>query len=114
MGIGCGSSLCVARKFDPRRIILADERIECPVHVPIEKEEGDFVNAFRVVSTGEEDWYLDFVEYSSETGAGKVVSRLRVHEEFLSAMKDRLEGTILEISAVRDSRVVIPFEQRTH
>jgi len=68
------------------------------VKVPPGKEVGEFANAFRILRDGGTEWLLDFLVYSAQGQTAVVVSRLRVQQEFLPAMRDRLEGTLTEVT----------------
>lgn len=66
---------------------------EC--EVPKNMQMGAFSNAFRVMQDGE-DWFLDFAVYSEIVGHAKVVARVRVREDFLKSIQDRLDVAIQE------------------
>ena len=87
---------------------MKDQRVECPVRIPSAKETGTYVNAFRVLHDHGSEWLLDFLLYSESVKSAVVVSRLRVQEEFLEAMKTRLEGTLDDISKTEGLAFIQP------
>ena len=72
-----------------------DRRIDCPVSTPPEKEMGEFANAFRVLKDVGSEWFLDFLIYSGREKSATVVARVRVQEGMLTAIRDRLEDSLL-------------------
>jgi len=77
---------------------LANRRIRCPVDVaaqvvPADKE----VNAFRILPETGRAYFLDFIHYSPARCRAEVVSRLRVHEDALELIRDRLSDDMVEV-----------------
>lgn len=58
--------------------------------------DGAFANGFRVTADCGGESYLDFLEYSERTESAVVVARIRVSDEFLSAIRDHLTESISE------------------
>ena len=75
----------------------SDVRVDVPVRVPDEMEHGEYVNAFRVLHDQGQEWLLDFVLLSGREQKGVVVSRLRIQQELLEKMRDRLSTTLTEL-----------------
>jgi hypothetical protein len=71
--------------------------VNCPIDYPKETNEVGFANAFRVVQDSQNEWFLDFLIYSEEDQAAVTVARIRVHEEFLMLVRNRLRETLGEI-----------------
>ena len=63
--------------------------IKCPVESP--EAYGEYANAFRILSAGGSDLFLDFCVYSEQSHKAKVVARVRCRPEFLTVMMDRLQ-----------------------
>ena len=78
--------------------------VECPILVPPEKKDGDYANAFRMVQDSGTEWFLDFLFCDGKDA--KVVSRIRVQEEFLPSIRERLCTTLGEVPD--DMMVVFP------
>lgn len=78
-------------------------QIECEVLIPGDKKTGGFANAFRIIREGKGEWFLDFFVFDEkdENQQATLVSRIRVQEGLLPAIRDRLNKTLTEIPAVR-------------
>ena len=74
---------------------VRDHRVDCPVSIPPGKELGEFANAFRILQDAGSEWFLDFVIYSGREKVATVVARVRVQEGMLSAIRDRLNASLL-------------------
>lgn len=70
----------------------------CTIVVPAKQKVGTFVNAFRVLPDTGDELLLDFCIYSQQEAEAVVVSRLRVHKEFLTQIRERLSQTLPDIS----------------
>lgn len=81
--------------------------VNVPVVVPPEKLAGDYANAFRVFRDSNREWFLDFLVYSATDQTATVIARVRVLEEFLPVLRDRL-GQVLSEIASEDALIVIP------
>lgn len=75
---------------------MTDMRIDCLVDVPVEQQGGNFADAFRVTTLGNE-CVLDFMSLSQCRTQAYVVARIRVEKKFLASIRDRLESTLEEI-----------------
>lgn len=76
----------------------APSRVACDVGVPDSVvKAGEFANAFRVLPGSGEDVFLDFCVYSAATKVAIVVSRIRVHREFLPLVGGRILESLVEI-----------------
>jgi len=62
----------------------------CRVVMGQEDPFGHYANSFRIVQDSESEVFLDFCVYSASTDTAQVVSRLRVHMNFLQVLQDRL------------------------
>jgi len=78
--------------------MATDERVDVPVRVPSEMEQGEYANAFRVLHDQGQEWLLDFVVLSGREQKGVVVSRLRIQQELLEKMRDRLSTALAELT----------------
>lgn len=73
-------------------------RVDCVVHGPSGEETfGAFANAFRVLVESQDEVLLDFCLYSSTERAAKVVSRVRIHQNFLPLVHDRIREAVTEM-----------------
>jgi len=75
---------------------LADHRVNCPVVVDDPPEVSEEVNAFRVLADTGRSYFLDFIHYSPARLMAEVVCRLRVHEDALESIRDRLSVDLIE------------------
>lgn len=55
---------------------------------------GHYANSFRIVQDSESEVFLDFCVYSASTDTAQVVSRLRVHMNFLPILQERLNRDV--------------------
>jgi len=76
---------------------VAEERVLCPVlDDGVSPPEAE-VNAFRIVPETGDTYFLDFIHYSAASQQAMVVGRVRVHEDTMASIKDRLSNDMLEI-----------------
>lgn len=80
---------------------------DCPVMIPPEKIAGDYANAFRVFRDSNREWFLDFLVYSVTDNRATLIARVRVLEEFLPVLRDRLGQAMQEIP-IEKASVVVP------
>jgi len=85
---------------------MTGKQVDCNVLVPSDKKTGDFANAFRVVQDNGREWFLDFFVYSTMDQKATLVSRIRVLEEFLPAIRDRLSTMMGQVP--EESVFVVP------
>lgn len=83
---------------------MPEQRIDCEVLIDDDMKVGTFANAFRLLHDHNQEWFLDFVVLSPSQNTGKVVARVRVHESFLTNIRDRLGASITEITTARQSQ----------
>jgi hypothetical protein len=83
-----------------------DGHIEVSITVPSRLKIGTFANAFRVLKDTGEELLLDFCVYSEQEQEASVVSRLRVHRQFLLSLLSEI-STVLQETAEPDPVVVI-------
>lgn len=83
---------------------MSDRRVDCPVSIPPGKELGDYANAFRVMRDGSE-WVLEFLLFSATEKLATVVNRIRIREEMLTSIRDRLSSTLGELP-VEDAALI--------
>jgi|TARA_R110000824_G_scaffold230622_5_gene418292 hypothetical protein len=67
---------------------MTTKNVQCPVEAA--EAFGVYANAFRILSGGGGDLFLDFCVYSEQDDKAKVVSRVRVGPDFLKVMMDRI------------------------
>lgn len=77
---------------------MATQRIYCEVILDERLKLGEFANAFRVVSDGGGEVFLDFCVYSASEQIAKVVSRVRIQQNFLPLLLERLRETMVELT----------------
>ena len=77
-------------------------QIECEVLIPGDKKAGTLANAFRIIQENKSEWFLDFFIFQEQDEDQKatLISRIRVQEGLLPAIRDRLNKTLTEIPAV--------------
>lgn len=80
---------------------MTDKRVECPVLIAPDVAVGEYANAFRVVHDTGKDWFLDFLAFSESEQTAKVVSRIRVAEDFMDSIRRRLDATMVYIREER-------------
>ena len=79
---------------------MSDGRVHnVPIHIPPNLIGGAFANAFRIIPDSGTDLFLDFCSYSESDKQGILVARVRVHCEFVQAIRDRLSSTLTELAA---------------
>ena len=66
--------------------------VNCPIEEPADPY-GEFVNSFRISSDGSEI-LLDFCLYSEIGEKAKVVSRVRVSQEFLAVIHKKIGSSL--------------------
>ena len=71
-----------------------DRRIQCPVDDAAPVVTSKEVNAFRILPETGRAYFLDFIPYSPASQKAEVVSRMRVHEDALHAIRERLSSDI--------------------
>lgn len=77
-----------------------ERRVDCPVDFPPGfNKMGEFANAFRIMHDSGREFFLDFLRYSGSEGKAVIVSRVRVFEDFLPAIRSRLGTMMTEIEA---------------
>jgi len=84
---------------------MADHRVQCQVFVPESLESGPLVNAFRAIQDGR-GWMLDFLVHNPEENKAVVIYRVRVTQEFMAAVRDRLDSTLQNITSAAMGNVV--------
>lgn len=75
---------------------------------------GVFANAIRIVHDQGDEFFLDFVVYSSAVHKAELVSRVRVTRSFLSTVHHRLGLTVEELQNGRtesDIHVLATFKK---
>jgi hypothetical protein len=55
------------------------------------------VNAFRILPEAGRSYFLDFIHYSPARLRAVVVGRLRVHEDALRSIRERLTSDLVEM-----------------
>lgn len=68
------------------------DKVQSSIETPDEHKKGTFASAVRLVHDSGTEWFLDFLVLENQEMV--VVSRIRVHEAFLSAIRDRLDSTV--------------------
>lgn len=68
----------------------------CPVldNLPVPTVE---VNAIRILPETGQTFFIDFIHYSASNQRAEVVRRVRVHEDTLVSIKDRLSDDLVEV-----------------
>ena len=64
---------------------------EPQIEVPPEVRFGVNANGFRIVEEAGNDCFLDFLVFSAQHNAAKVVSRVRVRRQFIEAIEATLK-----------------------
>lgn len=64
------------------------KNITCPVEA--EEGFGEYANAFRILSAGGNDLFLDFCVYSEHSHKAKVVARVRCTPDLLEVVRNRI------------------------
>ena len=64
------------------------KNITCPVEA--EEGFGEYANAFRILSAGGNDLFLDFCVYSEQSNKAKVVARVRCTPDFVEVVRNRI------------------------
>lgn len=77
---------------------MADRRVMCPVEDGPEAPTRE-VNAFRVVPDTGRSYLLDFISYSPALLRAEVVQRVRIHDDLLEAVRNRLNSELMEMPA---------------
>jgi len=92
--------------------------IDCPVEFQEGGTKfGQFANAFRILPDSGSECFIDFCVYSAQENVAQVVSRIRVHRNFLSIIRDRLNAELFNmgenpivvkdgLAQTRDGRIV--------
>ncbi len=66
------------------------------------------INAFRILPEAGRAFFLDFIHYSPASLRAEVLCRLRVHEDALEAMKDRLSNDMVEVQDDEGITIIWP------
>ena len=74
---------------------MGDLRIQCPVVDKVTAMPTKEVNAFRIVPDAGKSFFLDFLHFSPALQRAEVVSRLRVYEDALESLRDRLSRDVV-------------------
>ena len=74
-----------------------EKRLKCEVDFKESSQTGTYANAFRIVDDSGVDCFLDFLVYSAEEEKAYLVSRIRVRQQFLSSIRDRLNRVLTEV-----------------
>lgn len=74
---------------------MADRRVQCPVIDDVQPTEQE-INAFRILPETGSAYFLDFIHYSPADQRAVVVSRIRVQEDALASIRERLSSDLLE------------------
>jgi len=77
---------------------VAERRVDCPVTIPDNLRVGLYANAFRILQD-QEDFFLDFLAYSSVENQAVLITRLRVKPEFLPAVRERIQTVLVELAS---------------
>ena len=77
---------------------MADRRVQCPVQDCFFGEVPE-ANAFRILTDAGETFLLDFIHYTPATFTGRVVQRIRLHQDTLEMVRDRLSHDVVEIQS---------------
>jgi len=75
---------------------VADRRVQCQVMDDLEVAACPEVNAFRILPEVGQSYFLDFIHYSPARMKAVVLGRLRVHEDALRSIRERLSNDLLE------------------
>lgn len=75
---------------------MSNARVDCPITIPDDLQIGEFVNAFRVLPEAGTECILDFLVYSTQAQQARVVARLRIQKDFVSAIQERLASFLIE------------------
>lgn len=75
---------------------MSSTRVECEIIVPEGTQIGEYANAFRVLPEVNGDCILDFLNYSTNAGQARVVSRVRVRRDFIESVQERLREFFVE------------------
>ena len=84
---------------------VSDKRIQCPVLDEGLPVSGGEVNAIRILPETGVAYFLDFIHYSAADQQAKVVCRVRVHEDTLVSIKERLSNDMVEVPCVKGPSV---------
>lgn len=84
---------------------MGSQMIQCSVVVPTAKSTPVTANAFRIVPDTGSDYFLDFMLYSPASQRASVVARVRVHEDCLAGIRDRLSHDLDDLGDLRVSFV---------
>jgi len=75
---------------------VTERRVQCPVLDEPELVVQEEVNAFRILPETGNAYFLDFICYSPALLRAVVVARLRVHEDVLRSIRERLSHDLIE------------------
>lgn len=75
---------------------MVDRRMICPVEEGPEAPTRE-VNAFRVIPDTGRSYLLDFIYYSPALLRAEVVQRVRIHDDLLEAVRNRLDSELMEM-----------------
>lgn len=76
---------------------VAERRVQCPVVDGACMVVTEEVNAFRILPEAGATYFLDFMHYSPANLRARVLGRLRVHEDALRSIRERLDSDLLEM-----------------
>ena len=85
------------------------DKMSKKVNCKVEEENtfGNYANAFRLLFDGK-DIVLDFCLYSELAGKAQLISRVRISEEFLPVIIERLESSLKNLTTVNENIYVFP------
>jgi hypothetical protein len=79
-----------------------DSMVDCPVESTPEIQLGSYANAIRIKRTSMGHHVLDFLLYSEVEKRAQVVSRIRISDDFVPQVLDRLHLAYRDFSSVVD------------
>jgi hypothetical protein len=74
-------------------VSLTYRNINCPVELSKKDSFGVFANSVRMLEDGAEV-LIDFCQYSESENIAQVVSRVRVSQDLLQVLRDKLERAL--------------------
>lgn len=78
---------------------MAERRVDTKdLIMPTTLRLGVFANAFRTIHDSGNEFFLDFIHYSESEDVAQIVSRIRVQDQFMAAIRDRLTSTLTDIT----------------
>lgn len=102
------------------KITMTDSlsNVTCYIDVTPGIEVGTFANAVRIIPDTNQDFFVDFLVYSSTECRARVVGRIRVHESLLIPIRERFILTINDLENRRQSSApprefsIVPFPKK--